>query len=138
MGLARLALILALGVGAVRPPDHVGYAVMYAPHAMEARARAHHAPPAPCYVAYTLAHDADMARLWLRVEGLAGALDCLVVVDLPDDGRGHRQPLIDRSVWMELGYRNRWICGSRWTGRARDCRVSVWRRYATHPTQPHR
>ncbi len=30
MGLARLALILALGAGAVRPPDHVGYAVMYA------------------------------------------------------------------------------------------------------------
>src|SRR6185503_17436685 len=73
MGLASAAvLILALGAGAVRPPDHTGFAVMYAPHVMEARAKAHHAPPAPCYVAYTMAHDADMARLWLRVQGPAG------------------------------------------------------------------
>jgi len=130
MGLASAAvLILALGAGAVRPPDHVGYAVMYAENVMEGRAAAHDphyaTAPAPCYVAYTLAHDADMARLWVRVEGPAGTLNCLVV-DLPDDGQGHRQGLIDRRVWVELGYRNRWICGKGWSGRARDCKVRVW------------
>lgn len=135
MGLARLAIIVCLaGSGrptapAPRPPDHVGYAVMYAEHVMEGRAAAHDplykTAPAPCYVAYTLARDSDMARLWLRVQGPTGTLDCLVV-DLPDDGRGHRQPLIDRQVWVELGWPSRWICGKGWTGRARDCRVKVW------------
>jgi hypothetical protein len=127
MGLARFALVLALGAGAVqmaRPPDHTGYAVRYDPGVMERRAKARHAPPAPCYVAYTLATDADMARLWLRIAGPAGTLDCLVV-DLPRPGRDKRN-LIRRRVWVELGYRNRWICGEGWTGRARDCEVRVW------------
>jgi len=133
MGLVvKAALVLALGAQpavyraqTARPPDHVGFVVMYGPGVMEDRVRAHHAPPAPCYVAYTLAHDRDMARLWLHIEGPVGALDCLVV-DLPDDSQGHREPLIRRQVWAELGYRNRWICGKGWSGRARDCRVKIW------------
>jgi len=108
-----------------RRPDHVGYVVRYDPGMMEDRARAHHAPPAPCYAAYTLARDADMARLWLHIVGPAGAIDCLVV-DLPNDSLGHRQPLIRRGVWAELGYPWRWICGKGWTGRARDCPVRIW------------
>jgi hypothetical protein len=99
---------------------------MYAPNVMEARAKAHHAPPALCYVAYTLAHDEDMARLWLRVEGPAGTLECLVV-DLPDDSRGHRQPLIDREVWVELDFKSgKRICGLRWKGKATECPVRVY------------
>lgn len=130
MGLiAKALVVLALGAGAMqsaRPPDHIGFAVRYDPGVMERRAAAHHAPLASCYVAYTLARDQDMARLWLRVEGPAGALDCLVV-DLPDDSKGHRQPLIRRRVWVELGWPSRWICGKGWTGRAKDCKIKVWR-----------
>lgn len=126
MGLARLALVLALGAGAVQParsPNHVGYAVRYGPGVMESVARTRHAPPAPCYVAYTLAGDQDMARLWLRIQGPAGTLDCLVV-DLPRPGRDKRN-LIKRGVIVELGWPSRWICGEHWSGRARDCRVKV-------------
>lgn len=126
MGLIlQAALALALGAAPLGPPDHMGFAVRYDPGVMEERAQAHDAPPAGCYVAYTLARDQDMARLWLRVEGPAGALTCLVV-DLPDRGKGHDKRLIARQVWVELGYRNRWICGSGWSGRARDCPVKVW------------
>jgi hypothetical protein len=127
MGLARLALVLALGAGIMQParsPNHVGYAVRYGPGVMESVARTRHAPPMPCYVAYTLAGDQDMARLWLRIQGPAGTLDCLVV-DLPRPGRDKRE-LLRRRVWVELGYRNRWICGKGWSGRARDCEVRVW------------
>lgn len=135
MGLVRAALlILALGAGhvappALRPPDHVGYVVYYNPGVMEGRARANDPAyathPAPCYVSYTLAHDRDMARLWLRIAGPAGTITCMVV-DLPDDSHGDRQPLINRGVWAEIGWRQRWICGAGWSGRARDCPVKVW------------
>lgn len=124
MALAKAALVLALGIWG--PPDHAGYAVRYAPHVMEDRARARGAEgKAPCYVAYTLAHDQDMGRLWLRIAGPAGTITCMVV-DLPDDSKGHREPLIDREVWAELGHPQRWICGKGWTGRATECRVRVW------------
>lgn len=142
MGLASAALVvLALGVGQfapARPPDHVGYIVYYGPRVMEARARANDpnyaTAPAPCYVSYTLAHDRDMGRLWLRIAGPAGTITCMVV-DLPDDSKGHRQPLIDREVWAEIGYRQRWICGAGWSGKASECSVKVWRLgYVPHPT----
>lgn len=127
MGLARLALlILALGASPSRPPDHIGYAVRYAPGVMARVARVRHAPRAPCYVAYTLAHDEDIGRLWLRIQGPAGTIECLTI-DLPDDSKGDRPPLIRRRVWVELGYSARWICGAGWTGRARDCPVRIWR-----------
>lgn len=91
-------------------------------------ARKRGAPPGlGCYVAYTLARDRDMARLWLRVEGPAGALNCLVV-DLPyPPPLPDRENLIARGVYVELGYRSKWICGKGWSGRARDCPVKVWR-----------
>jgi hypothetical protein len=138
MGLASAALvILALGFGQVvppspieRPPDHVGYVVRYGPGVMEGRAAAndpaYSTAPAPCYVAYTLAQDRDMARLWLRIAGPAGTITCMVV-DLPEPPpKPDRQNLIDREVWAEVGWRQRWICGTGWTGRARDCPVRVW------------
>ena len=73
MGLAiTAALLLTLGAAPLGSPTHVGYVVRYNPGVMEGRAAAHDAPPAPCYVAYTLAHDQDMARLWLQIAGRAG------------------------------------------------------------------
>jgi hypothetical protein len=131
MGLARAVLvILALGVGApARPPDHVGYVVMYAKNVMERRARANDpayaTAPAPCYVSYTLARNRDIARLWLRIKGPKGTIECLVV-DLPDDSKYDRQPLIERGVWAEIGWRQRWICGPRWRGKATECPVRIW------------
>lgn len=125
MGLARAALII-LALGAGRPPDHVGYVARYAPGVMEHVARVRHAPPVPCYVAYTLARDEEIGRLWLRIQGPAGTIRCLVV-DLPDDSHGDRQPLIERRVWAEIGWRQRWICGAGWTGRAQGCPVRIWR-----------
>lgn len=133
MGLASAALVLALGAGLLaqpsRPPDHTGYVVYYNPGVMEGRARAndpaYETNPAPCYVAYTLAHDRDMGRLWLRIKASYGTIRCLVV-DLPDDSQGHRQPLIRRRVWAELGYKDRWICGEHWSGRAKDCPSKIW------------
>lgn len=131
MALARLAIaLLALGAGPpARPPDHVGYVVYYAEDVMEGRAAANDpnyaTAPAPCYVSYTLARDKDMAQLWLRIKAPFGTITCMVV-DLPDDSKGHRQPLKDRKVWAEIGWRERWICGKHWTGRAKDCRVQIW------------
>lgn len=134
-GLASAAfVVLALGAGQLqppaRPPDHIGYVVMYAENVMEGRAAANDphywTAPAPCYVSYTLARDRDMGRLWLRIAGPAGTITCMVV-DLPDDSKGHRGPLIGRRVYAEIGYNERWICGQGWTGRARDCPVKVWR-----------
>lgn len=126
MGLvATVLLVLALGAAPPGPPTHVGYVVRYAEHVMEGRAAAHDAPDVPCYVAYTLAHDRDMARLWVQIQGPRGTIRCLVV-DLPDDSKGDREALIAREVWAELGWPSRWICGPGWTGRARDCEVKVW------------
>lgn len=136
MGLARLALvILALGAGHVappttRPPDHVGYVVYYNPGVMEGRARANDpnyaTHPAPCYVSYTLAHDRDMGRLWLRIAAPRGTITCMVV-DLPyPPPKPDRQNLIDREVWAEIGWRWRWICGHGWSGKATECPVKVW------------
>lgn len=120
---ATAALALALGAAPARA--QTGYAVYYNPGVMEERARVRNAPPAECYVAYTLAHDDDMARLWLRVAGPAGALECLVV-DLPHPR--DRPALVKRGIVVELGYENRWICGHAWSGRARECPVRIWRR----------
>lgn len=122
MGLATAALVLALGAG----PDHTGYAIRYDPGVMERMADVRGIPRQPCMVAYTLARDDDMGRLWLRVKGPVGTLDCLVV-DLPDDSKRHRQPLIDRGVIVELGWPSHWICGRGWTGKATECPVKVWR-----------
>lgn len=132
MGLASAALILALGVGQfappARPPDHTGYVVYYGQGVMEGRAAANDPAyathPAPCYVAYTLARDQDMARLWLRIKAPYGTITCMVV-DLPQPGRD-RANLIGREVWAEVGYKQRGICGEHWSGRARDCPVKVW------------
>lgn len=116
---ATAALALALG----QPQE--GYAVRYAPGVMERVAADRDIAPQTCMVAWTQAIDADIGRAWLRIEGPAGALDCLVV-DLPHPR--DRPALIKRGILVELGYDNRWICGARWTGRARDCRVRAWRR----------
>lgn len=132
MGLAAKALlILALGAQPAmefraqpaRPPDHTGFAVRYNPGVMERVARNRGIPPQACMVAWTYARAADIGRTWLRIAGPAGAIECLVV-DLPQDR--DRPGLIKRGVVVELGYRNRWICGAHWSGRARDCKVRVW------------
>lgn len=122
---ATAALVLALGAAPLGPSTHVGYVVYYNPGVMEGRALAHDAPAVGCYVAYTLAHDQDMARLWVQIAGPRGTVRCLVV-DLPDDSQGDRERLIGREVWAELGWPSRWICPAGWTGRARDCRVRIW------------
>ena len=129
MGLASAALVLALGAGSVqpaRPPDHVGYAVRYAPGRMGRTADVRGIPWAPHMAAYTFATDADMGRLWLHIQGPAGEADFLVV-DLPRPGRD-RQALIGRGVAAEVDYESgRLICGAVWDGRARDCKVRIWR-----------
>lgn len=127
MGLAATALLaLAIGAAPLGPPDHIGFAVRYDPGVMEGRARARDAPPAACYVAYTLAHDDDMARLWLRVEGPAGTLECLVV-DLPDDSTGDRERLLARRVWIEFDFSSgHRACGLHWKGKATECPVRVY------------
>lgn len=129
MGLARLALVLALGAGIMqppsRPPDHVGYVVRYATHVMSRVARNRGIVWQPHMAAYTFAHDADMGRLWLHVVGPAGEADFLVV-DLPQPGRDKRA-LIKRGVVAELDYASGLlICGEAWTGRARDCEIKAW------------
>lgn len=125
MGLAATAaLLLALGAAPLGPPDHVGYAVRYAPHVMARVARNRDIPAEPHMVAYTYATDSDMGRLRLRIAGPAGTIEVLTV-DLPKPGRDKRA-LIAWDVVVELGYPSRWICGPYWTGRARDCKVKVW------------
>jgi len=115
----QAALLFALGCGGWRD----GYAVMYAPRVMERVAAHRHITPAPCMVAWTHAQDRDIGRTWLHVEGPAGEADCLVV-DLPQDA--DRPGLVERDIEVELGWRNRGICGRDWSGRARDCPVRVW------------
>jgi hypothetical protein len=128
MGLARLALILALGAGAVqpvRPPDHTGFAVRYAPGRMGRTASNRGIAWAPHMAAYTFARDGDMGRLWLHIKGPAGEADFLVV-DLPQPGQDKRV-LIGRGVVAEVDYESGdLICGEGWTGRARDCKIKVW------------
>jgi hypothetical protein len=128
----KAALVLALGAQpamyraqTVRPPDHVGDVVRYAPGRMDDvannRGIAHH----PHMAAYTYARNRDMGRLWLHVEGPAGAADFLVI-DLPRPGKD-KANLIKRGVVAELDHASGFlICGPRWTGRARDCEVRVW------------
>lgn len=130
MGLAATAaLVLALGAGGpsyqalAAPPDQTGYAVRYAPGRMEKTADVRGLAHRPCMVAWTAAADADIGETWLRVAGPAGALDCLVI-DLPQ--RRDRPALERRGIVVELGYPSRWICGTGWSGRARDCKVKVW------------
>lgn len=130
MGLASVALVvLALGGGAfspVRPPDHAGYAVRYGPGVMGRTATNRGIAWAPHMAAYTFARDEDMGQLWLHIQGPAGEADFLVV-DLPQPGRDKRS-LVERGVVAEMDYASgELVCGVGWTGRARDCKIKVWR-----------
>ena len=114
---AQAALVGALIVG------ETGYAVRYAPGVMANVAHNRNIEPRACMVAYTRAVDADMGRLWLWVEGPAGAAECLVV-DLPEDV--DRAALVRRGILVELDYQSGTrVCGVRWTGNARECPVRV-------------
>lgn len=128
----KAALVLALGAQphtyaaqTVRPPDYRGDVVRYAEGRMGRTADIRGIARAPHMAAFTFAKDDDMGRLWLHIEGPAGAADFLVV-DLPRPGRD-KANLIKRGVVAELDYASgALICGRRWRGKASECQVKVW------------
>ena len=114
---AQAALVGALLVG-----DR-GYAVRYAEGKMQHVAHIRGITQQPCMLAWTAARNKDVGRVWLRVEGPAGAAQCLVV-DLPQDV--DRANLERRGILVELDYRSgALICGLHWEGAARECEVRV-------------
>lgn len=108
MGLARLALVLALGVGGARQE---GYAARYAPGVMARVARVRGIASASCMVALTSARRIT-GRQWVLVIGRrTGAARWCKVVDLPRDG--DRQALEQRRIVVELDEESaRSVCGS--------------------------
>lgn len=134
MGLARLAIIVCVGVGGMvrGAPDHEGYTVRYGRGDVMSRVAHNRGIPwHPHMAAYTFARDEDMGRLWLHIRGPAGEVDFLVV-DLPQPGKD-RQNLIRREVITEVDYWSGFLlCGRGWTGRAQDCPVEVWRLNHAH------
>lgn len=121
MGLARLALILGLGVGAVAQS---GYAARYAPGVMQRVARVRHIPAEPCMVALTSARRITGGQHVLVVGKRTGTARWCVVVDLPQDR--DRKALEQRKIVVELDRESaQAICGSVMEG-PRQCPVLVW------------
>lgn len=121
MGLARLALLIAVGIGAVRQE---GYAARYASGVMARVARVRGIAPASCMVALTSAHEIT-GRQWVWVLGKRTAvLRRCKVVDLPEDR--DRQALEERGIVVELDHGSAGaICGSV-VDPPRQCPVVVW------------
>lgn len=121
----KALLALALGAGSLEGWTE-GRAVRYGETMMARVARNRGIPWQPCMVAYTYAKDADMGRVWLRVEGVKTGIGfrCLVV-DIPRPGKD-KANLIKRGIIVELDFRSsQAICGLHWRGAARECPVRV-------------
>lgn len=108
MGVAKLVLVLAVGIGGVRQE---GYAARYAPGVMAKVARVRGIAPVPCMVALTSAKRIT-GRQWVLVIGQwTGAARWCLVVDLPQER--DRQALDQRWIVVELDHESaRVICGS--------------------------
>lgn len=122
MGLARLALILALGIGGVRQE---GYAARYAPGLMQKVARVRGIAPQPCMAALTSARTIT-GRQWVLVVGKrTGVVRWCKVVDLPQ--QRDREDLKRRRIVTELDHESaRVICGSV-VDPPRQCPITVYR-----------
>lgn len=122
MALARLALLVAVGFGAVRQE---GYAARYASGVMGKVADNRGLTWAPCMVALTSARKIS-GRQWVWVLGTrTRVLRRCKVVDLPQNR--DRQRLKEREIVVELDHGSAGaICGSV-VDPPRQCPVIVWR-----------
>lgn len=120
-GLVKLALLIAVGVGAVRQE---GYAARYAKGVMGEVADHRGLAWAPCMVALTSAHEIT-GQQWVWVLGRrTRVLRRCKVVDLPQDR--DRAGLERRRIVVELDHGSaRAICGSV-VDPPRRCPVVVW------------